>query len=83
MVALAGTFSFVAFVSGPLARRMGRGQVNLVAAAAFGAGLVTIADIATRILAPSALMPAGIYTSLIGAPLLVLILHQKVARDQI
>ena len=83
MVALAGTFSFVAFVSGPLARRIGRGQVNLVAAAAFGAGLVTLADTATRVFAPSALIPAGIYTSLIGAPVLVLILHQKVIRDQI
>ena len=83
MVALAGTLSFVAFVSGPLARIMGRGQVNLMGAAACGAGLVTLADIATRIFAPSALLPAGIYTSLIGAPWLVVILYQKVARNQI
>lgn len=80
MVALAGTLSFVAFVSGPLARSLSGGRVTLWASALCGAGLVTLADIATRVLAPSALLPAGIYTALIGAPWLVLILYQKVLR---
>ncbi len=80
MVALAGTLSFVAFVSGPLAHSLSGGRVTLWGAALCGAGLVTLADIATRVLAPSALLPAGIYTALIGAPWLVLILYQKVLR---
>lgn len=82
MVALAGTLSFVAFISGPVARSLTNGRVTLTGAATVGAGLVTLADIATRVLAPSALLPAGIYTSLIGATWLVLILYLSFNRKE-
>ncbi|TNJ42743.1 iron chelate uptake ABC transporter family permease subunit [Phaeobacter sp. B1627] len=83
MVAVAGPLAFVAFVSGPVARRLGRGGPNLIGTALTGAALVTLSDMAARALAPSALLPAGIYTAMIGAPWLIYILTRRIRTGQL
>ena len=83
MVAVAGPLAFVAFVSGPAARSLGRGGPNLAGAALTGAALVTLADTAARILAPAALLPAGIYTAMIGAPWLFHILTRRIRQGRL
>jgi len=80
MVAIAGPLAFVAFVAGPVARSVGRGGPNLAGAALAGAALVTLADLVARTLAPSALLPTGIFTALLGAPWLIHILSRRLRR---
>lgn len=77
-VAAAGPVAFVAFVSGPVARRLvGSSRACVVPAAFVGALVTVVADLAARrLLAPTEL-PVGIMTALIGAPyLLGLLLRQ-------
>lgn len=78
MVAVAGPLVFVAFAAGPIARGLGRGGPNLAGAALTGAGLVLLADLAARALAPSALLPAGLYTAILGAPWLIWVLTRRI-----
>ena len=68
-VAAAGPIAFVAFVAGPIARRLVRSPGACIVPAAFvGALVVVIADLAARrIMAPTEL-PVGIMTAVIGAP---------------
>lgn len=75
-VALCGPLGFVALAAGPVARWTARGRPSPVAAAFVGAAFVTLADILARSLAPVALLPTGIYTALIGAPVLILIVRR-------
>ncbi|MEV0007678.1 iron chelate uptake ABC transporter family permease subunit [Streptomyces sp. NPDC047973] len=72
--AAAGPVNFVAFVAGPIARRLvpGRGAA-LPHAALTGALIVLVADFAAQHLLPVQL-PVGIVTSIIGAPYLLLLL---------
>lgn len=77
LVAVSGPLAFVALSAGPIARVLGKGGPNLFGAAMIGALLVTIADLAARVFAPSALLPAGLYTALLGAPLLIWILYRQ------
>ncbi|NIZ12294.1 iron chelate uptake ABC transporter family permease subunit [Phaeobacter sp. HF9A] len=83
MVAIAGPLAFVAFAAGPIARGLGRGGPNLAGAALAGAGLVLLADLAARVLAPSALLPAGLYTAILGAPWLIWVLNRRISRGQL
>ncbi|MFK8022818.1 MAG: FecCD family ABC transporter permease, partial [Ilumatobacter sp.] len=74
-VAAAGPVAFVAFVSGPIARRLVSSPGACIVPAAFVGALVTVvADLAARrVLAPTEL-PVGIMTALIGAPYLLWLL---------
>lgn len=77
-VAVAGPMAFVALIAGPVARRVLAAPGPALAGAALsGALLVTAADLAARILAPAAFLPAGLYTGLIGAPLLIVAMARQ------
>jgi iron complex transport system permease protein len=77
-VAAAGPITFVAFVAGPIARRLVHSPGACVVPAAFVGAFVTVAaDLAARrILAPTEL-PVGILTAAIGAPYLVWLLTRR------
>lgn len=83
MVAVAGPLAFVAFAAGPIARGLGRGGPNLPGAAFAGAMLVLLADLAARVLAPSALLPAGLYTAVLGAPWLIWVVTRRISHGQL
>jgi iron complex transport system permease protein len=73
--AAAGPVAFVAFVSGPIARRLVRGRsAALLPSALTGAALVTAADFTAQHLLWSDQLPVGVVTSLIGAPYLLWLL---------
>lgn len=70
-VSVAGPLPFVAFVAGPVARRLlGTGAPVLLAAALIGACVTLGADTAARLL-PVIQLPAGVFTALFGAPVLM------------
>lgn len=77
-VAAAGPVAFVAFVAGPIARRLVNSPRACIVPAAFVGALVTVvADLAARrLLAPTEL-PVGIMTALIGAPYLLWLLTRQ------
>lgn len=68
--AAAGPVAFVAFLSGPVARRLTGGGVSLGASALVGACLVLAADFVATSLLPTAL-PVGVVTGVLGAPVLL------------
>lgn len=73
-VSVAGPLPFVAFVAGPVARRLlGTGAPVLAAAALVGALVTLGADTAAR-LVPVVQLPAGVFTAVIGAPVLMWLL---------
>lgn len=78
-VAAAGPVGFVAFVAGPVARRLVRSPGACIVPAAFVGGLVVVASdlAARRILAPTEL-PVGIVTSIVGAPYLLWLLTRQI-----
>jgi iron complex transport system permease protein len=72
--AAAGPVGFVAFVSGPIARRLTNGTgIALVPAALVGAAVVIAADSVGQHLLPVQL-PVGILTAAVGAPFLLYLL---------
>ena len=72
--AAAGPIGFVAFVSGPIARRLTGGTgIALIPAALVGALVVLAADFAGQHLVPVQL-PVGVLTAIIGAPYLLYLL---------
>ncbi|MGA9278785.1 FecCD family ABC transporter permease [Ilumatobacter sp.] len=77
-VAAAGPIAFIAFVSGPIARRLVNSPRACIVPAAFVGALVTAtADLAARrVMAPTEL-PVGIMTALIGAPYLLWLLTRQ------
>lgn len=77
-VAAAGPIAFVAFVAGPIARRLVSSPRACIVPAAFVGALVTVvADLAARrLLAPTEL-PVGVMTALIGAPYLLWLLTRQ------
>lgn len=77
-VAAAGPIAFIAFVAGPIARRIVDSPRACVVPAAFVGALVTvIADLmARRLFAPTEL-PVGIMTAVIGAPYLIWLLARR------
>lgn len=78
-VASAGPVGFVAFVAGPIARRLVRSPGACIVPAAFVGALVVItADLAARrVLAPTEL-PVGIATAVMGAPYLLWLLTRQI-----
>lgn len=77
-VAAAGPIAFIAFVSGPIARRLVNSPSACTVPAAFVGAFVTVAaDLAARrVLAPTEL-PVGIATAVIGAPYLIWLLARR------
>ncbi len=72
--AAAGPVGFVAFVAGPVAKRLTRGSgPSLVPAALVGALVVVSSDVAGQHLLPVEL-PVGVVTAAVGAPYLLFLL---------
>nr|WP_231391945.1 iron chelate uptake ABC transporter family permease subunit [Arthrobacter sp. 35W] len=71
--AAAGPISFVAFLSGPIAKRLNGGAPSLPMAALVGAAIVLGADFIAANLLPTAL-PVGVVTGALGAPFLLWLL---------
>lgn len=80
-VALCGPLGFVALAAGPVARWCSGGRPDPLAAGLVGAAFVTFADVLARSIAPAALLPTGLYTALIGAPLLIFVVRQQARRE--
>ena len=77
-VAAAGPIAFVAFVSGPIARRLVATPAPCLVPAAFVGALVTVGgDLAARSLLHPVDLPVGIATSILGAPYLLWILARQ------
>ncbi|MEM9550930.1 MAG: iron ABC transporter permease, partial [Pseudomonadota bacterium] len=75
-VASAGPLPFVAFVSGPIAHGLNRApRPTLFTAALVGSAITLLADMASRSLPGGFSLPAGIFTALIGAPVLLWVLY--------
>jgi iron complex transport system permease protein len=73
-IAAAGPVAFVAFMAGPIARRLTRAPLPLVPAALTGAIIVVGADVAGRLLFAPSEIPVGIFTGALGAPFLLWLL---------
>ncbi|MCH2165714.1 MAG: iron chelate uptake ABC transporter family permease subunit [Marinovum sp.] len=74
-VTAAGPLPFVAFVAGPIAHGLnGQSRPTIISAALVGALVTLLADRATQILPGFLVLPAGIFTALIGAPVLIWVL---------
>ena len=78
VVAAAGSIGFVGLVVPHLARRLVGGVSAHVipVAAALGASLLVIADIASRTLMAPQEIPLGVLTAIVGAPLLILLVRR-------
>lgn len=82
-VSLCGPLGFVALAAGPVARRISGGRPDPLAAGLAGAAFVTLADLMARAIAPAALLPTGLYTALIGAPLLIAVVRNQARAETI
>ncbi|WBU60923.1 FecCD family ABC transporter permease [Paracoccus albus] len=77
-VAVVGPVGFVGLMAGPIARRLADGaDPDLIGAAMIGALIMLLADLMVTLFATYALMPAGIFTGLMGAPWLIWLLWQS------
>jgi iron complex transport system permease protein len=72
--AAAGPVSFIAFLSGPIARRFLGGYRPLVTAALVGAVIVLAADFVGANLIPGVSLPVGVISGVLGAPFLLWLL---------
>ena len=72
--AVCGPIAFVAFLSGPIARRLLAGRHSLLAAGLVGAVIVVLADYLAAYALPSSNFPVGVVTGLAGAPFLLWLL---------
>jgi len=72
--AAAGPVAFVAFVAGPIARRLVNSPLAILPAGLVGAALVLASDVVGRRLFSPTEIPVGIITALIGAPYLIWLL---------
>ena len=69
-----GPIAFVAFLAGPLARRLCGGRAFLWAAALVGAVVVVLSDFAGDYLIPDVNLPVGVVTGAVGAPLMLAVI---------
>lgn len=82
-VAVAGPIAFVAFVSGPIARRLRGHGAALGTAALVGAAVVVAADLVAQHLVPGSLQPpVGLVTGALGAPFLIWLLVRGERRKE-
>lgn len=72
--AAAGPVAFIAFLSGPIARRLMGGRASLAAAALVGPMIVLAADFAAANIIPGVSLPVGVVTGALGAPFLIWLL---------
>ena len=72
--AAAGPVSFIAFLSGPIARRLLGGRQSLAVSALVGSVIVLAADFAGSNLVPGVSLPVGVVTGALGAPFLLWLL---------
>lgn len=70
-VAAAGPIAFVAFLAGPIARRLNSGRTTLVGAGLVGAAIVVAADFTAAELLGGTNFPVGVVTGVLGAPFLL------------
>ena len=78
-VAAAGPIAFVAFVAGPIARRLADTPGAALLPAGLTGALVTISgDLAARTLVQPVELPVGIATSIVGAPYLLWVLARQI-----
>jgi iron complex transport system permease protein len=81
-VSVAGPLPFVAFAAGPIARRLMRGGGSgLMVAGLVGALMVLLADLMGRTLLGMYQLPAGIFTALVGAPVLLWLLISQIRKE--
>lgn len=66
-----GPIAFVAFLAGPIARRLCGGRPSLWAAALVAAVIVVVSDFAGDYLIPDVNLPVGVVTGALGAPLMI------------
>lgn len=71
--AAAGPVAFVAFLAGPISRRLTRGT-SLVSAALVGACVVLAAEFISSNLIPGTALPVGVVTGALGGPFLIWLL---------
>jgi iron complex transport system permease protein len=71
--ASAGPVTFVAFVAGPIAKRLTNSSLTLVPAALVGALLVLVADLVGQF-AFGTRYPVGVITGVLGAPYLMVLI---------
>lgn len=72
--AAAGPIAYVAFLSGPIARRLLGGAVSVPVAGLVGAAIVLGADWAAAHVIPGTALPVGVITGALGAPFLLAML---------
>ena len=72
--AAAGPVAYVAFLSGPIARRLLGGAVSLPVAGLVGAAVVLAADWLAAHVVPGTALPVGVVTGALGAPVLLALL---------
>ncbi|WP_083701742.1 iron chelate uptake ABC transporter family permease subunit [Tersicoccus sp. Bi-70] len=75
--AAAGPISFIALLSGPIARRLNGGRATIVIAALVGAAIVLAADYAAAYLIPGTVLPVGVLTGGLGAPFMLWLLLSR------
>ncbi|MFQ4148699.1 iron chelate uptake ABC transporter family permease subunit [Arthrobacter sp. LAPM80] len=80
--AAAGPIAFVAFLSGPIAKRLNRGVASLPLAALVGAAIVLAANLAAVNAIPGTSLPVGVVTGALGAPFLLWLLISANRADQ-
>ncbi|WPO97664.1 iron ABC transporter permease [Pseudomonas sp. HR96] len=82
LVGVVGAVGFVGLVVPHAARRLfGPGHRRLVPVAALlGAHFMVLCDIASRLLVPGQVLPIGVVTALVGAPLFALLLYRTRSR---
>jgi iron complex transport system permease protein len=78
-VSAVGSIAFLALAAPHITRYLigPNNRPLMIGSAVIGAGLLLIADTAARTIAPPIELPIGLITSLIGAPILILILRKS------
>lgn len=72
--AAAGPIAFVAFLSGPIAKRLNGGAASLPLSGLVGAAIVLAAHFAAANVLPGTSLPVGVVTGALGAPFLLWLL---------
>ncbi|WP_462416933.1 FecCD family ABC transporter permease [Kytococcus sp. Marseille-QA3725] len=72
--AVCGPVSFLAFLSGPIARALNRGRTTLLGSGLVGACIFLAADHTGAYLVPGGNVPVGVVTGLAGGPFLLVLL---------